>query len=96
MSADEVRAAVKELARRRPGRSVELRVPPYAAAQLGTDDGSPGPRHSRGTPPAVVEIGPAVFLDLVHGRLAWAEAVAAHQVSVSGAHADLSALFPIL
>jgi hypothetical protein len=94
-TAAQVRAGVKELARLRPGRSVELRVPPYAAAQLGTDDGSAGPRHTRGTPPAVVELDAATFLELASGELAWADGVRLHRVAVSGAHADLSALFPL-
>ncbi|HEY0644453.1 MAG TPA: sterol carrier family protein, partial [Nocardioides sp.] len=38
------------LEQRAPGRSVEVRVPPYAAVQA-----IPGVRHTRGTPPAVVE-----------------------------------------
>jgi hypothetical protein len=90
-----VRAAVKELARLRPGKAVELRVPPYAAAQLGTSDSTPGPRHTRGTPPAVVEMDPATFLALVAGDVTYEEARRTHRLRASGAHADLSGLFPL-
>jgi hypothetical protein len=92
-----VRSGVEELARRRPGKSVELRVPPFAAAQLGSGDAGPGagPRHTRGTPPAVVELAPEVFVTLAVGGVTWADAVAAHRVSVSGTHTDLGALFPL-
>jgi Bacterial SCP ortholog len=73
-----------------PGRSVEVRVPPYAAVQcLG------GTRHTRGTPPAVVETDPLTWVRLARGDLAWAEAVAAGRVSASGERSDLSALLPL-
>ncbi|MDR1264952.1 MAG: sterol carrier family protein [Propionibacteriaceae bacterium] len=92
-----VRLAVLELARRRPGRAVELRVPPHAAAQLGAGAAGPGtgPRHTRGTPPTVVEIEPGLFLELVAGRTAWDQALADRRLSASGAHADLADLFPL-
>ncbi|MFT3971778.1 MAG: sterol carrier family protein [Micropruina sp.] len=76
----------------RPGRTVELRVPPYAAVQLALDDGS---THRRGTPPNVVETDAVTLLALATGRLTWADARAAHRVRASGAHSDLSALFPL-
>ena len=60
------------LAERAPGASVEVRVPPYAAAQVVA-----GVRHTRGTPPAVVETDPATWLALATGETAWADAVAA-------------------
>ncbi|MDR0960921.1 MAG: sterol carrier family protein [Propionibacteriaceae bacterium] len=93
-----VRAGAAALARRRPGRSVEVRVPPYVAVQIGTgiDEGpGAGPSHKRGTPPAVVEMRPATFLALVTGRIAWAEALGAHDVTASGAHTDLADAFPL-
>ncbi|MDR0849492.1 MAG: sterol carrier family protein [Propionibacteriaceae bacterium] len=86
-----VRTEAKRLALARPGRSVELRIPPYIAVQLGSEDS--GPTHRRGTPPAVVEMGPETFLALVDGDLTWADAVATHRVSASGAHTDLTSLF---
>lgn len=74
----------------RPGRTVEVRVPPYAAVQVAHGN---GPRHTRGTPPSVVEMDPLTFLRLATGEVTWAQAVAGH-VTVSGVHADLSDVFP--
>jgi hypothetical protein len=74
-----------------PGRAVEVRVPPYAAVQAVT-----GPRHTRGTPPNVVEMDPVTWVLLAAGRLAWADAMAAGRVSASGPRADLSGLLPLL
>jgi uncharacterized protein (TIGR03083 family) len=79
------------LADRHPGRSVEVRVPPYAAVQC-----LEGPRHTRGTPPNVVETDPATFLRLVAGRVTWAEVVADGRLRASGERSDLSGLFPLL
>ena len=79
------------LTERAPGRSVEVRVPPYAAAQVVA-----GVRHTRGTPPAVVETDPATWLDLATGALGWAEAVAAGRVRASGERTDLSSHLPLL
>jgi hypothetical protein len=87
-------AAVRELLRRlavaAPGRSVEVRVPPYGAVQCG-----PGPRHTRGTPPNVVETDPLTWVAVATGRLDWAEAVAAGRVRLSGGRADLSRYLPL-
>jgi hypothetical protein len=74
-----------------PGRAVEVRVPPYAAVQC-----VEGPRHTRGTPPNVVEMDPVTWVLLAAGRLAWPDAVAAGRVSASGPRADLSGLLPLL
>lgn len=78
------------LADRAPGRSVEVRVPPYAAAQV-----VEGARHTRGTPPAVVETDPDTWLDLATGSLDWSEAVTSGRVRASGERADLSAYLPL-
>jgi hypothetical protein len=89
---EDVRAAVKELVRafaeEHPGRSVEVRVPPYAAVQCVA-----GPRHTRGTPPNVVETDPLTWVRLATGRLAWAAAVREGRVRASGERSDLSGLF---
>lgn len=74
-----------------PGRSVELRVPPHAAVQC-----VPGPRHTRGTPPNVVETDPVSWLELAAGRLSWADALATGRVSASGRRADLSDWLPVV
>jgi len=79
------------LAERAPGRSVEVRVPPYAAVQC-----VEGPRHTRGTPANVVEVEPVTWVELATGRVAWAAALAAGGLQVSGERADLTALLPVL
>ncbi|MER1997131.1 MAG: sterol carrier family protein [Arthrobacter sp.] len=89
-TATAVRYALEELAERVPGNSVEVRVPPFGVTQC-----IPGPRHTRGTPPNVVETDAATWLGLVTGNLAWAEAVAAGKVSASGLRADLSECLPL-
>ena len=90
-----LRAAVRYtlglLAEQVPGRTVEVRVPPFAAVQC-----VPGPRHTRGTPPNVVETDPLTWLDLAAGRLAWDTAVAAGRVYASGQRADLSPFLPLV
>ena len=85
-----VKTSARWLAQQVPGRSVELRVPPHVAVQL-----VPGPRHTRGTPPNVVETDPATWLLLATGRLSWAEAVTDGRVSASGNRADLAAYLPL-
>ena len=86
-----VRALAGMLAAKYPGRSVEVRVPPAVAVQCIT-----GPRHTRGTPPNVVETDPMTFLLLATGRVEWSQALAAGQVQASGLRADLGAQLPLL
>lgn len=86
-----VRFTAQLLARRAPGASVELRVPPFAAVQC-----LPGPGHSRGTPPNVVETDPGTWLELACGRLEWDQALASGRVRASGTRADLAALLPLV
>jgi Bacterial SCP ortholog len=90
-----LRAAVTELAQRLaervPGHAVEVRIPPYVAVQA-----IPGPAHTRGTPPNVVETDPVSWLRLATGRLAWAEAVRTGKVRASGERADISPYLPLL
>lgn len=85
-----VRTLLAALAERAPGRSVEVRVPPYGAVQCVA-----GPRHTRGTPPNVVETDPTTWLELATGRLGWADAVTEGRVRVSGIRGDLSAYLPL-
>jgi uncharacterized SCP-like protein len=91
---DDVRAAVKHflavLAVRAPGKSVEVRVPPFAAVQC-----IDGARHTRGKPPAVVETDGATWLALARGRTTFAEAQHAGRVRASGERSDLSPLLPL-
>lgn len=79
------------LSERAPGRAVELRVPPFVAAQC-----VEGPRHTRGTPGNVVECDPVTWVDLACGRVAWQTAVSGGRVRASGTRADLSAHLPVL
>lgn len=85
-----VRFTLEELADVAPGNAVEVRVPPDGAVQA-----VEGPRHTRGTPPNVVETDPATWLALVTGTTTWADAVAAGAVRASGERADLSAWLPL-
>jgi len=78
------------LATRAPGRSLELRIPPYAAVQCVA-----GPRHTRGTPPNVVETDPLTWIRLAAGRLDWRQAVAGGAVRASGERADLTDWLPL-
>lgn len=87
-----VRAVCAELARRHPGGSIELRVPPFAAVQLGLDEAG---RHRRGTPPNVVECRPEVLLALAAGTLTWTAGLDRHLVSASGVRSDLAGVFPL-
>ncbi|MFD9028789.1 sterol carrier family protein [Streptomyces parvulus] len=79
------------LAAKAPGASTEVRIPPYAVVQC-----VEGPRHTRGTPPNVVETDPLTFVRLAAGRLTWKDAVAGAKLSASGERADLGELLPLL
>lgn len=85
-----VRTLLDRLVAKAPGRSVEVRIPPFAAVQCVA-----GPRHTRGTPPNVVEADPATWVRLATGVTAWAEAVADGSVRASGARADLAPYLPL-
>jgi hypothetical protein len=85
-----VKTSARWLAQQVPGRSVEVRVPPFVAVQC-----VPGPRHTRGTPPNVVETDAATWLRMALGELSWAAAVADGKVVASGNRADLSAYLPL-
>ena len=90
-TATAVRYTLEELAERAPGRSVEVRVAPYGVTQC-----VPGPRHTRGTPPNVVEVQPLAWVQLAVGELAWADAVRDGRVRASGERADLSEHLPLV
>ncbi|MEU6894993.1 sterol carrier family protein [Streptomyces sp. NPDC046557] len=74
-----------------PGGSVEVRIPPFAVVQC-----VEGPRHTRGTPPNVVETDALTWIRLATGRTGWADAVREAHVRASGERADLSALLPLM
>ncbi|MEV6624781.1 sterol carrier family protein [Amycolatopsis sp. NPDC051106] len=86
-----VRLSLRALAADAPGRTVEVRVPPFAAVQC-----VDGPRHTRGTPPNVIETDPRTWLELATGRVDWTTAVADGRVSASGTRADLSHWLPLV
>ncbi|MEJ3403664.1 sterol carrier family protein [Rathayibacter sp. YIM 133350] len=86
-----VRFTLQALADRAPGNTVEMRVPPFGAVQC-----IAGPRHTRGTPPNVIETDAATWLELATGRLAWAEATASGSVHASGLRANLEGLLPLV
>lgn len=79
------------LAAKAPGGSVEVRVPPYAVVQC-----VEGPRHTRGTPPNVVETTPLTWIRLATGRADWREAVESAEVTAGGERADLAPHLPLL
>lgn len=84
------RFSLEELAERVPGRSVEVRVPPFGVTQC-----VEGPTHTRGTPPNVIETDPETWCRLVIGTIDWESAVASGAVVASGSRADLSAWLPL-
>ncbi|MGI8308921.1 sterol carrier family protein [Saccharopolyspora hattusasensis] len=86
-----VRLSLRTLEQVAPGNSVEVRVPPFAAVQCVA-----GPRHTRGTPPNVVETNPRTWLLLATGRLGWAEALERGELTASGSRSDVSQWLPLV
>ena len=86
-----VRYSLQLLAERAPGGTLEVRVPPFAAVQC-----VEGPKHTRGTPPNVIETDASTWLALATGRLAWADARASGRVHASGQRAELDGLLPVV
>jgi hypothetical protein len=91
VTATAVRWSLEELSARAPGHTVEVRVPPFGVTQC-----IEGPRHTRGTPPNVVETDAGTWLALVTGATTWTEARAGAAVSASGERADLAGHLPLL
>jgi Bacterial SCP ortholog len=91
LTATAVRYLLQLLAERAPGNTVEVRVPPFGAVQA-----IEGPRHTRGTPPNVVEMDAATWLALATGDEVWATALTDGRVAASGSRADLAGHLPIL
>lgn len=87
---NEVKRTLALLAAKAPGKSVEVRIPPYAAIQC-----IEGPTHRRGTPPNTVETDAQTWLALASGELAWAQAQAQGLLRCSGPRADLAAFLPL-
>jgi hypothetical protein len=86
----EVKATLSLLAEKYPGKAIEVRIPPYAAVQCGD-----GPKHTRGTPPNVIEMDAQTWLALAKGDRTWSDAYAEGLISASGVRADLSSLLPL-
>lgn len=89
-TATAVRYLLQVLAEQAEGNTVEIRVPPFGAVQA-----IQGPRHTRGTPPNVIEMDATTWLQLATGSLRWTDAVAAGRVSASGQRADLTQELPL-
>ncbi len=89
--ATSVRYTLQALGERAPGKSVEVRVPPFGAVQC-----VEGPGHNRGTPPNVVETDAETWLALAVGELTWADAVQSGAVRASGSRADIAAWLPLV
>ena len=87
---DAVRALLAELSRRAPGRSVEVRVPPFGAIQCVA-----GPQHTRGTPPNVVETDPVTWVLVATERVSWADALSDGRLRASGIRTDLTEYLPL-
>lgn len=85
-----VRYLLQLLAEKAPGGTVEVRVPPFGAVQV-----IEGPKHTRGTPPNVVEMDAATWIPLATGAVAWADAVAEGRIAASGTRADITMLLPL-
>lgn len=85
-----VRYLLQLLDEKAPGNSVEVRVPPFGAVQV-----IQGPRHTRGTPPNVVEMDAATWIAVATGAEAWGEAAAFGRIHASGTRADLAAVLPL-
>ena len=81
----EILAKISKIA---PGHAVELRIPPYSAIQC-----VDGPKHTRGTPPNVVEMSAEVLFDISAGKITWSNAIGDGRISASGERSDLSSLF---
>jgi hypothetical protein len=89
-TATAVRYLLQLLAEKAPGATVEVRVPPFGATQI-----IEGPRHTRGTPPNVVEMDAATFIDLATGVSGWTDAETSGALRASGVRADFSQLLPL-
>lgn len=86
-----VRYLLEELAAIAPGKSVEVRVPPYGAVQC-----VGGLAHTRGTPPNVIETDGETWIGLALGTVSWSDALESGRVLASGSRADISELLPLI
>ena len=84
----QVKTILAKISKIAPGHAVELRIPPYSAIQC-----VEGPKHTRGTPPNVVEMSAEILFDIAGGKINWTDAISDGRISASGERSDLSALF---
>ncbi len=84
----QVKTILAKISKIAPGHAVELRIPPYSAIQC-----VEGPKHTRGTPPNVVEMSADVLFDIAGGKINWPDAISDGRISASGERSDLSAIF---
>ncbi|AFM19187.1 hypothetical protein Mycch_4482 [Mycolicibacterium chubuense NBB4] len=90
--AEAVRSTARTLAAAAPGAAVEVRVPPFVAVQC-----IPGPKHTRGNPPNVVETDPRTWLRLATGLTSVDDAAAAGTLQLSGSRAaEIAASLPLV
>jgi hypothetical protein len=85
-----VRYLLQLLDEKAPGNSVEVRVPPFGAVQV-----IQGPRHTRGTPPNVIEMDAHTWIAVATGAQQWADAASSGRIHASGTRADLADLLPL-
>jgi hypothetical protein len=71
-----------------PGKSVELRVPPYGAIQCVA-----GGNHRRGTPPNTVEMSGQTLVRLINEPALWSDLCESGEIRASGLLSDLSNVF---
>lgn len=86
-----VRYLLEELGTRAEGNTVEVRVPPFGAVQC-----VEGPRHTRGTPPNVIEMSPETWFALAVGQISWDAAVASGSIHASGTRAEIKDHLPLV
>jgi len=85
---NQVKEVLAKISKIAPGHAVELRIPPYSAIQC-----VEGPKHTRGTPPNVVEMSAEVLISISSGEINWTDAIGDGRISASGERSNLSALF---
>ena len=85
---NQVKTILEAVKKSSPGKSVELRIPPYAAVQCVS-----GVTHRRGTPPNVVEMSPETLFKLLENPSQWQEFCDLGLISASGTNSNLTHLF---
>jgi hypothetical protein len=84
----QVREILAKISKLAPGHAVELRIPPFSAIQC-----VEGPKHTRGTPPNVVEMSAETLFAITKQEITWRDAIGDGRIAASGERSDLSELF---